>query len=74
MYDQWMDMLPKVAPFYAVKCNSDELLLKVLAEIGTGFDCASKVSEDMYSYLRATTADHLKPGPHLVWYTQLDNH
>ena len=47
MYDQWMDMLPKVAPFYAVKCNSDELLLKVLAELGTGFDCASKVSEEI---------------------------
>ena len=45
MYDQWMDMIPNVAPFYAVKCNSDEVLLKVLAEIGTGFDCASKVSE-----------------------------
>ena len=26
----------------AVKCNTDSLLLKCLASLGTGFDCASK--------------------------------
>ena len=43
LYDQWMSVLPSVTPFYAVKCNNDPVLLKVLAELGTGFDCASKV-------------------------------
>ena len=32
-----------IQPFYAVKCNSDPALLKTLASLGAGFDCASKV-------------------------------
>ena len=44
LYDQWMSVLPNVTPFYAVKCNNDPILLKVLAELGVGFDCASKVT------------------------------
>ena len=44
MYDDWIKMLPNVTPFYAVKCNSDPVLVKVLAEVGAGFDCASKVN------------------------------
>ncbi|OGM41850.1 ornithine decarboxylase [Aspergillus bombycis] len=38
---RWKLNLPNVQPFYAVKCNSDPLLLRTLAELGTGFDCAS---------------------------------
>ena len=30
-----------VRPYYAMKCNQDPMLLKWLAEKGTGFDCAS---------------------------------
>ncbi len=41
----WEAALPDIHPFYAVKCNEDKLLLKTLAALGTGFDCASKVSE-----------------------------
>lgn len=44
LHDQWTSALPKVWPFYAVKCNEDLALLKTLAALGTGFDCASKVS------------------------------
>ncbi len=39
-----MTALPTVTPFYAVKCNNDPALLKTLAALGAGFDCASKVS------------------------------
>ncbi|XP_046274854.1 antizyme inhibitor 2-like isoform X4 [Marmota monax] len=35
--------LPRVWPFYAVKCNSSPWVLCVLAALGTGFDCASQV-------------------------------
>ncbi|XP_037005444.2 antizyme inhibitor 2-like [Artibeus jamaicensis] len=35
--------LPRVSPFYAVKCNSSPWVLRVLAALGTGFDCASQV-------------------------------
>ena len=43
LYDVWKAMLPKIHPFYAVKCNPEPVLLKLLASLGTGFDCASKV-------------------------------
>lgn len=38
----WTSQLPRVEPFYAVKCNDDAAVLAVLAQLGTGFDCASK--------------------------------
>ncbi|PLN82052.1 putative ornithine decarboxylase [Aspergillus taichungensis] len=38
---RWKSALPHVHPFYAVKCNPDPTLLKLLCELGTGFDCAS---------------------------------
>lgn len=41
-YRQWNALLPSIRPYYAVKCNDDETLLKVLSMLGTGFDCASK--------------------------------
>ena len=43
LHAEWEAALPDVHPFYAVKCNEDKLLLKTLAALGTGFDCASKV-------------------------------
>ncbi|GAO16972.1 uncharacterized protein UV8b_06678 [Ustilaginoidea virens] len=39
---RWKKNLPRVKPFYAVKCNPDAQVLRLLAELGTGFDCASK--------------------------------
>ncbi|QPG97046.1 Ornithine decarboxylase [Epichloe festucae Fl1] len=39
---RWKKNLPRVKPFYAVKCNPDPQVLHLLAELGTGFDCASK--------------------------------
>ncbi|PLB33822.1 type III PLP-dependent enzyme [Aspergillus candidus] len=38
---RWKSALPHVHPFYAVKCNADPTLLRLLCELGTGFDCAS---------------------------------
>uniref|UniRef100_A0A8D2DD27 Orn/DAP/Arg decarboxylase 2 N-terminal domain-containing protein n=1 Tax=Sciurus vulgaris TaxID=55149 RepID=A0A8D2DD27_SCIVU len=35
--------LPRVWPFYSVKCSSSPWVLRVLAPLGTGFDCASQV-------------------------------
>lgn len=39
----WMTQLPRVRPFYAVKCNSAPIVLETLSSLGIGFDCASKV-------------------------------
>lgn len=40
----FLKYLPRVRPFYSVKCNSSLGVLKVLAELGLGFSCANKVS------------------------------
>ena len=41
LYRHWAAAMPRVAPFYAVKCNGDPALLATLAALGAGFDCAS---------------------------------
>ncbi|XP_068241472.1 ornithine decarboxylase 1-like [Palaemon carinicauda] len=38
----WHLKMPRVKPFYAVKCNDNQTVLELLAALGTGFDCASK--------------------------------
>uniref|UniRef100_A0A8I3MYM8 Antizyme inhibitor 2 n=1 Tax=Canis lupus familiaris TaxID=9615 RepID=A0A8I3MYM8_CANLF len=39
--------LPRVRPFYTVKCNSSPGVLKVLAELGLGFSCANKAEMEL---------------------------
>ncbi|XP_062863473.1 ornithine decarboxylase [Trichomycterus rosablanca] len=39
---RWARALPRVTPFYAVKCNDSRAVVMTLAMLGTGFDCASK--------------------------------
>uniref|UniRef100_A0A1A9X3P6 ornithine decarboxylase n=1 Tax=Glossina brevipalpis TaxID=37001 RepID=A0A1A9X3P6_9MUSC len=41
-YITWQKYMPRVKPYYAVKCNDDDLVIKTLAHLGTNFDCASK--------------------------------
>ncbi|PKI82872.1 ornithine decarboxylase [Malassezia vespertilionis] len=40
-YTRWRRELPHIVPFYAVKCNPEPMVLRLLAALGTGFDCAS---------------------------------
>ncbi|XP_077991566.1 ornithine decarboxylase-like [Glandiceps talaboti] len=40
-YEKWKALLPRVHPFYAVKCNEDAVLLQFFAALGIGFVCAS---------------------------------
>ncbi|KAK7885760.1 Ornithine decarboxylase [Exophiala xenobiotica] len=44
---RWKINLARVKPFYAVKCNPDTEVLRLLAKLGTGFDCASRAEIDM---------------------------
>lgn len=46
-YRKWVEKIPRVTPFYAVKCNNDENVLRNLARSGAGFDCASKLELKM---------------------------
>jgi ornithine decarboxylase len=41
-YFRWLRNLPRVKPFYAVKSNPNPMILKLLALLGSGFDCASR--------------------------------
>jgi ornithine decarboxylase len=43
----WRQNLPRVQPFYAVKCNPNPEVLKLLASMGVNFDCASKGEIDL---------------------------
>ncbi|XP_053979785.1 ornithine decarboxylase 2-like isoform X1 [Hylaeus volcanicus] len=38
----WITKMPRVFPHYAIKCNSHATVIKVLADMNTGFDCASE--------------------------------
>jgi len=39
---RWITSMPRVTPHYAIKCNDDTNVIKLLAYLGAGFDCASK--------------------------------
>ncbi|KAL7379197.1 hypothetical protein ABVT39_024367 [Epinephelus coioides] len=39
---RWLTELPRVKPFYAVKCNNTAAVLRMMRALDTGFDCASK--------------------------------
>nr|CAE46409.1 ornithine decarboxylase [Chlamydomonas reinhardtii] len=43
----WRAAMPRVVPFYAVKCNPEPGILKLLNALGAGFDCACKGELDM---------------------------
>ncbi|KAH8693716.1 ornithine decarboxylase [Talaromyces proteolyticus] len=44
---RWKMNLSRVKPFYAVKCNPDPEILRLMAKLGNGFDCASKAEIDL---------------------------
>ncbi|KAK2467239.1 hypothetical protein APHAL10511_000788 [Amanita phalloides] len=40
-FQRWKRCMPEIHPFYAVKCNPDPYVIRLLAALGAGFDCAS---------------------------------
>lgn len=44
---QWREELPMVEPFYAVKCNPDPVIVKLLSSLGCNFDCATMGEIDL---------------------------
>ncbi|XP_014925761.3 LOW QUALITY PROTEIN: antizyme inhibitor 2 [Acinonyx jubatus] len=56
----FLKCLPRVRPFYTVKCNSSPGVLKVLAELGLGFSCANK-SLSASSHLKKPSRDSIPP-------------
>jgi ornithine decarboxylase len=41
-YNKWISNLPNITPYFAIKANPDLKIIKLLAELGCNFDCASK--------------------------------
>ena len=41
-YNKWVEKMPLVKPYYAIKCNPNPVIIKVLSSLGCNFDCASK--------------------------------
>lgn len=54
-YKKWKHYLPNITPFYAVKCNPDNKIIKLLADLGCSFDCASKNEIDKILKLGVST-------------------
>ena len=46
-FHQWKRELPMVEPFYAVKCNPDPVIVRLLASLGCSFDCATMGEVDL---------------------------
>ncbi|XP_068192494.1 ornithine decarboxylase 1-like [Antennarius striatus] len=69
---RWLANLPRVRPFYAVKCNDTPAILKMLRALGTGFDCASKNEIKLILSLGGTPDDiiyahTIKPLSHIKY-------
>jgi len=45
-HQNWLIKMPRIQPFYAVKCNNSPIVIEILAALGLGFDCASKAEID----------------------------
>lgn len=41
-YNDWQNLLPRVKPYYAMKCNPHPVIINHLYKLGCNFDCASK--------------------------------
>ena len=48
-YLAWKRVFPKIRPFYAIKCNTDPVILRMMRAFGCRFDCAS--SEEISTVL-----------------------
>jgi ornithine decarboxylase len=41
-YNKWISNLPNIKAYFAIKANPDLKIIKLLADLGCNFDCASK--------------------------------
>ena len=41
-YYRWTQHLPNIKPYYAIKCNPNNVIIELLAKLGCNFDCASR--------------------------------
>ena len=46
-FHKWTTLLPMVKPYYAVKCNPDPCVLRLISALGGNFDCATQGEIDL---------------------------
>ncbi|KAL3177176.1 hypothetical protein MRX96_009871 [Rhipicephalus microplus] len=66
----WRSEMPNVTPFYAVKCCTDLVVLRMLHSLGVNFDCSNKAEMEMVMQLgvspeRIILANPIKSVEHL---------
>jgi ornithine decarboxylase len=71
-FNKWVEYLPNVKPYFAVKSNPDDKIIRLLAKLGCGFDCASKnelknVLGVVYNPDRIIFANPCKISSHLMY-------
>ncbi|XP_061097555.1 ornithine decarboxylase 1-like isoform X2 [Conger conger] len=71
-HQRWVRSMPRVTPFYAVKCNDSRPVVMTLATLGTGFDCASRHEIELVTSLgvdpsRIIYANTCKQASHLKY-------
>ncbi|KAG8172000.1 hypothetical protein JTE90_011987 [Oedothorax gibbosus] len=55
----WKREMPGIEPYFAVKANPHPTILRILAELGTGFDCASKAEMEAVLSLGVSSSSRL---------------
>ena len=48
LYQKWVEVLPAVKPFYAIKSNPDPALLKMLGALGTDLTVQARYIRTFY--------------------------
>ena len=56
-HSKFIDLMPRVKPFYAMKCFPDKHVIQKLMNLGTGFDCASL--EEIKTVLEIANGTHV---------------
>lgn len=70
-WEEWRTALPRLKPFYAVKCCNEPALLETLSRLGCSFDCASPAEMELVLAHGATPdriiyAHAVKPPSHIA--------
>jgi ornithine decarboxylase len=60
---KWKELLPRIKPFYAVKSNNDDVICRLLAHGGCGFDCASQSEIDQIKGLGVDSSQIIYANP-----------
>jgi hypothetical protein len=63
---RWRAAFPRVVPFYAVKCNPDPAIVRLLMSLGCNFDCASRGEISLVQEISRALPDDV-PKPEIIY-------